>query len=275
MKSAQFQVHTDVEDRHWWFVGRRRILLDVAAALLANDEDGALIVDVGCGTGANAAAMNRRFRCIGVDLSQEAVSSARARFPDTEFICGPAPDVLESCAARATLLVLMDVLEHIQDDRGFLADLVAAARPDARFLITVPADPRLWTEHDVSFGHFRRYVPSTLRAAWAGLPVEELTLAGLNTRLYPLVRSIRWLNRRRSATSGRAGTDFEMLPGPVNALLTSLFAGESRRLLRSLATRRGGARAAVSLLAVLRRLPDPVGEAVEVHRGQSSARANA
>lgn len=265
MKSAQFQVHTDVEDHHWWFVGRRRILLDVATALLGHDEHGGLIVDVGCGTGANADTMNRRFRCIGIDVSEEAVSSARKRFPDTEFICGPAPDALGSRAAMANVFVLSDVLEHIEDDGEFLARLVAAAQPGAHFVITVPADPRLWTEHDVSFGHFRRYVPNTLRAVWTGLPVDELLLAGLNTRLYPLIRVVRWLNRRRSTTSGRAGTDFEMLPGPLNGVLTWLFAGESRRLLRDLAAHRASEQLGVSMLAVLRRLPGSVYGGVEVN----------
>jgi SAM-dependent methyltransferase len=254
MNSEQFQVHAQVEDRHWWFDGRRRILLDVVAALLGGSGSESLVVDVGCGTGANAAALNRCFRCVGIDLSEEAIRSARQRFPDVHFILGTVPDALGRYAAEADLFVLADVLEHIEDDRQFLASLVAVAKPDARFLITVPADPGLWTEHDVSFGHYRRYVPSTLRGVWADLPVEEVALAGLNTRLYDVIKAVRWLNRRLGRTSGRAGTDFEMPPGPVNAILTRLFSGESGRLVRELTARRHGReKRGVSLLAVLRR----------------------
>jgi SAM-dependent methyltransferase len=202
--------------------------------------------------------MSRRFRCVGVDVSEEAIALARGRFPDVRFISGCAPRALGGLAADADLFLLTDVLEHIEDDRRFLAGLVAAARPGAGFLVTVPADPRLWTEHDVSFGHRRRYVPRTLRAVWAGLPVAEVALDGLNTRLAPMVRAVRWSNRRLGRTSGRAGTDFEMPPDPVNAALIRLFAGESGRLLRALrAGRRRDRTRGVSLLAVLRRLPDP------------------
>lgn len=253
MKTDQFQLHADVEDRHWWFEGRRRILLDVVSLLL----DGAgspVVVDVGCGTGANTAAIDRRFPCVGVDVSEEAVVAARRRFPGTRFVCGPAPAALGARAGEADLFVLADVLEHIEDDRAFLAGLVAAAKPGARFLITVPADPRLWTEHDVSFGHHRRYVPSRLRMAWDDLPVEEVAIVGLNTRLHAPIRAVRALNRRLGRTSGRAGTDFSMPPAPVNAALTRLFAGESRRLRRELAAGPGrAARRGVSLLAVVRR----------------------
>lgn len=259
MKSDQFQVHVAVEDRHWWFVGRRRILLDVISALLPASSD-KLVVDVGCGTGANAAAFARRYRCVGIDISDEAIEAARLRFPAVHFISGAAPEGLGDLAMKADAIVLSDVIEHIEDEIAFLGRIVAASKPGAFIVITVPADPRLWTRHDDSFGHYRRYLAATLRETWTGLPVTEVAVVPFNARLYGVIRLIRMLNRRLGRTSGAAGTDFAMPPAPVNAILTRVLAGESRRLVARLRATapNGHTGGGVSLLAVLRREPGAV-----------------
>jgi SAM-dependent methyltransferase len=253
LKSDQFQVHVAVEDRHWWFVGRRKIILDVAAAVVPPSKQH-LVIDVGCGTGANAAALGRRYRCVGIDVSDEAIRAARSRFPDMEFICGAAPEALGALAGDADLWLLSDVIEHIPDDLGFVAALVEAMKPGAFLMLTVPADPALWTKHDESFGHFRRYLPATLRDVWAGLPVREVGLAAFNSRLFGVIKAVRFLNRKLGRTSGAAGTDFAMPARPVNDVLTRVLAGESRRLVAGLKSGElHGPSSGVSLLAVLRR----------------------
>ncbi len=253
MKSEQFQVHVAVEDHHWWFVGRRKILLDIASALLSPSAE-RLVIDVGCGTGANAAAFARNYRCVGIDISQEAIDAAKQRFPAVEFICGAAPDALGELAGQADLVVVSDVIEHIADEIGFVSDLVAAMRSGAFLLITVPADPTLWTQHDESFGHFRRYMPDTLRDVWSGLPITEVEVAAFNTRLYGAIKAVRFLNRKLGRTSGAAGTDFAMPLAPVNRALTSVLAGESGRLVQGLEPGEHHRPArGVSLVAVLRR----------------------
>jgi len=200
------------------------VVLDVVSQILAGPGR-SLVVDVGCGTGALTAAIAGRFPCVGVDASEAAVAAARERFPGVEFVRGPAPEALGRRAAEADLFVLGDVLQGVpDDDRGLLAGLAAAAKPNARFLVTVPAGPG----------------PRRLRAAWAGLPLEEIGMTALTRRLY----SANWL----------AGLGLP--PDPVNALLTRLLAGESRRIVRDLTARRRGAGAGgAGLVAVLRHRP--------------------
>jgi hypothetical protein len=111
---------------------------------------------------------------------------------------------------------------------------LAAASPGSHFLVTVPADQSLWSEHDESFGHYRRYDAARLEGVWAGLPVTTLLLSYFNTRLLPIVRLVRTWNRRRGRAAGRAGTDFWLPSRPINALLTAIFAGEAARLARVL-----------------------------------------
>jgi len=78
MDSAQFQLHARIERRHWWFVARRRIIRRVVGELLPTDRR-SVIVDVGCGTAANLAALAARHDCAGVDTSVEAIALARER----------------------------------------------------------------------------------------------------------------------------------------------------------------------------------------------------
>jgi SAM-dependent methyltransferase len=253
MQSEQFELHADIEQRHWWFVARRRIMRQLVEQVLPPSPE-SVVVDVGCGTGANLAALAEAYDCVGIDASAEAVELARGRFPGVRFLAGRAPDDLGDLAARARLFMLMDVLEHVDDDFAMLSDLLAAARPGAHFLLSVPADESLWSEHDESFGHYRRYDRARLEQLWAGLPVTTLLVSHFNTRLLPLIRAVRWRNRRRGQAAGLGGTDFWLPTPPLNSLLQGIFAGESRRLLRSLAGRRDrGYTAGASLIAVLRR----------------------
>lgn len=254
MQSAQFQLHADLEQRHWWFVARRRIVRRLIADVLPPDPE-ATVIDVGCGTGGNLAALADAYRCIGIDTSTEAIELARRRFPQAMFLAGRAPQDLPASTLAATQLVMMnDVLEHVPDDYGLLAEMLAATQPGTWFLLTVPADPGLWSPHDEAFGHYRRYRLADFQALWRDLPVETHLVSYFNARLYPVVKSVRWWNRLRGRAAGSAGTDFAVPAAPVNRLLTSVFAGEADRLAGVAAGRtRRGYRHGVSLVALLQR----------------------
>jgi len=152
------------------------------------------------------------------------------------------------------LFLLMDVLEHVPDDTALLAPLVTAAQPGSHFLITVPADMKLWSPHDVSFGHFRRYDRLRFERAWAGLPLTPVLVSYYNCRLYPLALLARTLSRLRKRAWGRAETDFTLPAQPVNKLLETIFSGESACLIHRMEGRRSaGYPVGVSLMAILRR----------------------
>ena len=251
MQTDQFRLHAEVEETHWWFLARRRILRELAHSLVPPSKS-ALAVDVGCGTGGNIAGLARDYTCIGIDTSSEGIRFAEQRFPDVRFICGSAPGDLGDAANRAALFLLTDVLEHIEDDVGFLSELLAALRPGAHLLLTVPADMSLWSEHDTAYGHFRRYNAQSLERVWSGLPVTVRLLSYFNTRLYPMVRLVRTLNRLRKKSWGDVGTDLALPAQPVNRLLNRIFAGERKVLLDLLAKKRTrGYPFGVSLVAVL------------------------
>ncbi len=228
MQSEQFDLHANIEQRHWWFVARREILRSVIGSVLP-PSCGSTVVDVGCGTGANLAALADSYNCLGIDTSQEAINLATQRFPDVQFVCGPAHE-MPSVVRQANLVLLCDVLEHVSDDFRLLSDLLSLAAPGTYFLITVPANPALWSEHDRAFGHYRRYERPRFEELWHGLDARAIFVSHFNARLYPIVRAVRWWNRRKGRSLGAAGTDFSMPVSPVNGVLRRLFSGERRKL---------------------------------------------
>jgi trans-aconitate methyltransferase len=258
MQSEQFQLHAEIEHRHWWFVARRQILTSLVETVLPPSPE-TTIVDVGCGTGANLAGLADRYHCVGIDASSQAIRLAKRRFPQVRFVHGLAPHDLGSDMDRARLVLLTDVLEHVPDDFALFSELLAAARPGTYFLLTVPADLTLWSEHDQSFGHYRRYDMERFEQIWQGLAVKPLFASHYNSRLYPAVKLVRTWNRFRGRASGAAGTDFVLPNRIVNSLLVNCFAGERRRLVRlakgePLMPFRSG----VSLIALLQREAGPV-----------------
>jgi SAM-dependent methyltransferase len=258
MQTAQFELHARIEQRHWWFVARRRIMRAIVERVLEPDGT-STVVDIGCGTGANIAALAEGYRCVGIDTSQEAIELAARRFPNVQFLCGQAPDDLGEIVENARLYLLMDVMEHVPDDFELLSQLLAAAAPGSHFLITVPAHHYLWSPHDVAFGHYRRYDRERLMAVWKGLPVSVKLCSYYNARLYPLVRSIRAANQLLRRSSGADGTDFKLPAPAINDFLERTFAGEARTLLEVLdGKRRQGYRTGVSLIALIEREPGKI-----------------
>lgn len=253
MRREQFQVNFDTELSHWWFVARREILGQLVAQVLAPDPS-ATVIDVGCGTGGNIGALADRYRCVGIDPSTEAIELARERYPGVRFVCGRAPDDLGNLAAEADLFLLTDVLEHVPDDFDLLSRVLTTARPGCHVLITVPADMSLWSGHDESHGHYRRYDSARLARVWEGLPVSVLLESHFNSRLYPAIKLARLWNRWRGRTTGPAGTDVKLPPPVVNRTLRGIFEGESRVLTQLLSgDRPHGYGYGVSLVAILRK----------------------
>ncbi len=258
MKSPQFSLHAQMEEGHWWFRGRRTIALELIRHVLPASQ-GEIVVDIGCGTGGNIAALGQDYSCIGMDSSLQALELAKDRFPKTQFIHGSSLSDLGQMRKEVSLFLMMDVLEHVRDDFLLLSEALGAAKPGAYFLLTVPADMALWSEHDVSFGHYRRYDMERLKRLWAGLPVSVPLVSYYNSRLYPIIRFIRTFNRLRGSTNGMAGTDFRMPSPPVNRMLESIFSSEAKVLVDTLlGRRRQGFSYGVSLMALLQREPGEI-----------------
>lgn len=123
------------------------------------------------------------------------------------------------------LALLLDVLEHVEDDLGFLTAVVAERLlPGAHALVSVPAWPALFSSHDVSLRHHRRYTPSVGRALLAGAGLEVVRGGGLFHALVPPRAAQVALERVRPATAPPADLGAWSAPAPVTALVRGALA---------------------------------------------------
>ncbi|MEO0814777.1 MAG: class I SAM-dependent methyltransferase, partial [Myxococcota bacterium] len=238
------------EAKHWWFSARRSIFRHLVHSLVS---DHASILDIGCGTGGNLAAVVRAGNATGVDASADAVEFAQTRYPHLRFEQRVVPDGIVDELARADLVMLTDVLEHVKDDFRYLSDLLAPMRPGTLLLLTVPAEEALWSPHDEAVLHYRRYDPPRLRTVWTGLPVHERLFSPFNSVIYPAIKLVRWATAKTGVAVGERETDFSIPPMPVNVALAQAFAAERFRLAAHVDQRARAFPFGVSLVAVLER----------------------
>ncbi|HEX6391534.1 MAG TPA: class I SAM-dependent methyltransferase [Solirubrobacteraceae bacterium] len=238
----------DVEERHWWYRGRRVVLdavLDGLGPLRAADGE-ARILDAGCGSGRNMVLLARRGTVTGIEPAAPSLEVARARELGP-VVPGSLDDPLPFDDGAFDLAVALDVLEHVADDAAALRELARVLAPGGRLLVTVPQYAWLWGEHDVLAHHHRRYTRSLLlgRAAGAGLRAERMT--AFNAVLLPPIAAIRLA--QRALRRAQPASDLGRTPqGAINGALERLLRGEAAVIRRGRDLPFG-----VSLLAVLRR----------------------
>ena len=229
MEEWRYRELYELEDRHWWFRSRRRVV----RALLEQVDLGSAprILDAGCGTGRNLVEYAALGEAEGVDFSADAVEFCRLR-----GLTGVRQAVLEQLpfeSGRFDLIVATDVIEHLDDDRLALTELGRVAAPTGRLVLTVPAYAWLWSQHDESLHHKRRYT--------AGLMGRQLEAAGWQPRfvtyfftaLLPGVAAVRAFRRADRNGAGPDGESDCSLTSPgVGRLLELPSRGEAKLIER-------------------------------------------
>jgi len=180
MQEHTYAIMYAEENKHWWFVGRRRIIAAFVQAICRKlNLERPRILDVGCGTGANLELLSEFGEAEGVDVSPQAIEFCRLRGLK-EVQLGSA-ERLPNEDASFDLVTALDVVEHLDDDVGGLQEMRRVLRPDGRLLLFVPAFMFLWGVQDDVSHHRRRYTRAGLQRAVeaAGFHVERLTYANL------------------------------------------------------------------------------------------------
>ncbi len=227
MDARLYRDFARLEDRHWWFRGRRAV---VQAVLRARFKRPSLrILDVGCGTGGMMMMLTEFGRVEGLDVSAEGLAFCRDRVgPQVELHQGSLPAGIPE-GRRYGLVTAFDVLEHLDDPVGALRAIAAALEPGGTFVCTVPAHPSLWSRHDVANHHARRYTRPLLEQHLVAGGLTPTQVSFLNASLLAPIALVRWAQRLFPGTAdpgGEVESDFAEVPAVLNRLLEALFSVE-------------------------------------------------
>ena len=245
MKRQFAEQYGRLEQWHWWFRGRQRILEVVLCRELTGRRS-IFIASLGCGPVEGLAWLKPlagpQGRVVGLDADP---LHTRRLEPDLKYVIGRC-EAAPLASGSFDLVLALDVLEHLDDDTAGLREAVRLLKPGGLLMVTVPALPSLWGGQDVVSHHRRRYTKRTLRQVFARAQLSRPRIVYFNTLLFPPVAAVRWI-RSALGLSHRPQSDFDdNRPGLTNEVLATVFALE-RYLVHRVPMPVG-----VSLLATLR-----------------------
>jgi SAM-dependent methyltransferase len=216
--TAELQLLTSLEDRHWWYKERRAILRRELRRLPGPGR----ALDIGAAGGGNTRVLKAHgWQALALEYSDSAAEVARSR--DIRVMRADARQ-LPVRSGSCGLVTAFDVLEHIDEDYLAAGEVARVLRPGGTALIAVPCDMALWSAHDDAVGHVRRYSRPELASLVekAGLTIEALW--SWNVLLRPAVAL-----RRKSS----AGSDLGEVSPLVNRALTAVIVAERYLPVRS------------------------------------------
>lgn len=221
-----------IEDRHFWFCARNRLIFELARKISSALKPCDLVLEIGCGTGNVLRALEAAFpngRLVGLELWLEGLKHARTRSSAllVQADIGNLP-----FGKLFDLVGMFDILEHITEDQEALRLVHNTLRPGGKLLLTVPAHQSLWSYFDEAAHHCRRYSTHEIRQKLleAGFQVEFLSQ--FMACIFPLVwifRRMRGLRKESDSDTARLRTQDEFRIVPiVNWILTVLLTLEAR-----------------------------------------------
>jgi 2-polyprenyl-3-methyl-5-hydroxy-6-metoxy-1,4-benzoquinol methylase len=202
--------------RHWYYESKYKLLRSHLRRLPL-DRTEFTTADVGSGLGLflhkmEADGLASPDRSMGIDPAYQGVTNAiHSSIPiHPAFPSGSAFD----------LILMMDVLEHVEDDLALLNSIINHLKNPGYLLITVPALPLLWSSHDRFLGHYRRYTLKSLRSLIeASGTLEIMNCHYFFASILPVAIPVRWSqSKKRDAKS----SDMKNLHPLLNSLLKGI-----------------------------------------------------
>jgi SAM-dependent methyltransferase len=234
--------------RHPWWRARATLTLELLDTLGVRPP--ARVLDAGCGWGTTLEALEALgYEAVGADISRKALEKLDR--PGRELVEADLTQPLPKGLTLHDAVLALDVIEHLDDDRGAVAGLGTLAKPGGVVIISVPARPDLFSEFDAIQGHRRRYLPESLRDAFDGTGLNLERTFWWGEWMVPVVRCQRKAKRAADseATAETYKRYLKLPPWPVPMALRLAFALEHGRTIA------GKLRTGTSLFAVARRSP--------------------
>jgi SAM-dependent methyltransferase len=215
VKKSEYARMAEHEQSYWWHVGRLEII-QTYVKRASRGRPNLAILNIGCGTGGTIDMLERFGEVDNVDASDDAIAFVRKlgyrSITKVDGIDLPFKDKTYDVVGA------FDVLEHIEDHQSALSEWKRVLKDDGAIVITVPAYQWLWSDHDVSLHHRRRYTIRSLMAVAAAADLRPEKRSYAISFSLPLVAGFRLvgkvLNRK---------TDSETSYVPVSKAINNLF----------------------------------------------------
>lgn len=209
-----------VEQKHWFWQGRRAVIKSVLDTLkIPND---ASILEIGTGTGGNVDLLKKYGTLHAVEPDDSARKIARKN-TQANVLAGSLPCGLPYADEKFDVVCMFDVLEHIEESRKSLRTVARHMKPGAHLLITVPAYEWMWSDWDTLLHHYRRYTRRHLRDEIESAGLTPVKSSHFNFILFPVAVFVR-LASKLLGLKPDAGSK---IPRPfINTTLRNLFSLE-------------------------------------------------
>lgn len=217
-----------VEQTHWWFRARRHIVWSLVQRYVEGRANRRLrVCELGCGTGGNLAAIEAEHDVVGIECSTHALEYARQSLGNRVRF-GSLPHEIDLQPNSFDVVLMTDVLEHIEDDAASAIAALELVHPGGIVIATVPAYQWLFSPRDAHHHHFRRYGKRQFRDLWNDSHACVELLSHYNTALFPAAASVRLaskISRRRNEPG-----DITIPPRAINEQLARLMQCEANLL---------------------------------------------
>lgn len=187
MSDKLLKIFFEVETNHWWWIGRKKIVIKLLNKYLNYNKN--IILDAGCGTGAGILYLKNFGTVYGIDLSPIAVKFCKQR--GIKKIRTGDVSKLPYKNNFFDLVCLMDVIEHVSKDSLVIKEAYRILKPGGLLLTTIPALPFINSNHDYAQGHFRRYSKSHIEKILSERKFKNIKISYFNFFLSPIIILIR------------------------------------------------------------------------------------
>ena len=252
MKKEIYLLTYELEEINWWYVARRKIILDQLQSLI-NNFKGRIpsLLDIGCGTGKNLTSFLKFSEAYGIDSSMEAIQFCLKRGLTNIALRDLSKDQLSEnpFGKKFDFITMLDVIEHIEEDVQYLSTISNWLTDGGLLFLTAPAYQWLWSGEDYVSHHVRRYSQKRLQeiVQKAGFVIEKISF--FNTFLFP-AQALGILIKRVFSSKSKTQTNLQEMPEFINSILQKIMSAESP-LLKQMDLPFGG-----SILCICRRIEE-------------------
>lgn len=219
MKKRAYAELAELETTFWWHVGRMDIINKQLKGL-SKKGSSLKILNVGAGTGGTIPTLERHGSVTNVDTSDEAIAFLKKSGYTVKKIDGKTLPFKDN---SFDVLTALDVLEHVENDAEAIVEWTRVLKPGGHLVISVPAYQWLWSEHDETNMHYRRYTRKSLKTVFNNeSSLKSKKVSYMITFSLPLIIGFRLLEKVRPKKPSNDSTNFVQLPAPINGFFINL-----------------------------------------------------